>query len=252
MVAPGGLSDLGGKALIVLDPDFKIVDVSDAYRLATYLWNSAIIGASMFEVFPDNPADPAADGLGNLRTSLAAALRERAPQWMRCQRYDVRDRLSGTGEWIEKFWRVSNRPVFGSGSTEITHLIHEVVDITDAVHAQRAVDEELLVVAEMKATLGARERELLEEQKRVLATLRAPLGSTPSPLLAELAAHDPHRLFVPNEEAAVSGFYRDYHYGACAESGQRIFVHRGRRFPKCAACRLVVYRLVQAGAQRHV
>ena len=44
-------------------PGLHIVDVNDAYARATMTSRSAIAGRSLFEVFPDNPADPSADGV---------------------------------------------------------------------------------------------------------------------------------------------------------------------------------------------
>src|SRR5919109_3131584 len=56
---------------LVLDPELVIVAVSDAYLRATMTRREDILGRGMFEVFPDNPDDPDATGVGNLRASLA-------------------------------------------------------------------------------------------------------------------------------------------------------------------------------------
>ena len=55
---------------LILTPDLRIVAVSDAYCRATMTERAAILGRGVFEAFPDNPADPTADGVSNLRTSL--------------------------------------------------------------------------------------------------------------------------------------------------------------------------------------
>jgi hypothetical protein len=41
--------------LLSADDGFRILDASDAYLRATYTERDAIIGRSLFEVFPDNP-----------------------------------------------------------------------------------------------------------------------------------------------------------------------------------------------------
>ena len=46
---------------LVLTPDLRIVAVSDAYLSATMTNRASILGRALFEVFPDNPDDPAAD-----------------------------------------------------------------------------------------------------------------------------------------------------------------------------------------------
>lgn len=45
---------------LVLDPDLRIVAVSDAYAQATMTKREEILGRGIFDVFPDNPADPQA------------------------------------------------------------------------------------------------------------------------------------------------------------------------------------------------
>lgn len=59
--------------VVVLDNQLRIVDISDAYGLATMVQRDTIVGKSMFEVFPDNPADAIADGVRNSRASTATA-----------------------------------------------------------------------------------------------------------------------------------------------------------------------------------
>src|SRR5437764_9514187 len=63
---------------LVLTPDeFSIVAVSEAYLRATMTERSVIMGRKLFDVFPDGPNDPAADGVRNLRTALARAQTKR-------------------------------------------------------------------------------------------------------------------------------------------------------------------------------
>lgn len=52
---------------LVLKPDLTIVGASDAYLSATMTERAAILGRALFEIFPDNPNDPAADGVRNLK-----------------------------------------------------------------------------------------------------------------------------------------------------------------------------------------
>ena len=59
---------------MLVPPDFRIVAVNDAYLRATMTARPAILGCTLFEVFPDNPADPAATGVRNLRASLEQVL----------------------------------------------------------------------------------------------------------------------------------------------------------------------------------
>ena len=77
-----------GKYLL-LAPDFTIVGVTDAYLTATMTIRENILGRGLFEVFPDNPDDPAADGVRKLRASLQRVLATRRPDRMALQKYDI-------------------------------------------------------------------------------------------------------------------------------------------------------------------
>ena len=130
---------------LVLSPDFRIVACSDSYLHATRKKREDIVGCSMFEVFPDNPQDEAADGVRNLRASFEKVIEAGVPNQMRLQRYDVEDKVSEKGEWIEKYWSPSNYPIFGNGSKEVAYLIHRVEDMTPAVEIGRDPQKERLI-----------------------------------------------------------------------------------------------------------
>src|SRR5580698_8292934 len=83
---------------LVLAPDLRIVAVSDAYLRATMTSREAILGRGIFEVFPDNPEDPQASGVNNLRASLQSVLEFRRTDTMAVQKYDVRRPEAEGGE----------------------------------------------------------------------------------------------------------------------------------------------------------
>lgn len=67
---------------LILTPELKIAEASNAYLTATMTERSKIIGRELFEVFPDNPDDKTADGVNNLRRSLQIVLQNRIPHKM--------------------------------------------------------------------------------------------------------------------------------------------------------------------------
>ena len=67
---------------LILAPDFTIVAVNDAYLAATLTRREDLIGRRLFDAFPDNPDDPAADGVANLRASLERVLLYRRADFM--------------------------------------------------------------------------------------------------------------------------------------------------------------------------
>src|SRR5437773_1829902 len=86
---------------LVLKPDLTIAAVTDAYLAATMTAREHVVGRGIFEVFPDNPDDPATEGVRNLRASLERAARDLVTDAMPVQRYDIA-RPDGTFE--QRYW----------------------------------------------------------------------------------------------------------------------------------------------------
>lgn len=123
-------------ACVVLTPELLIIAVSEAYCRATGIQRAEVLGRPLFEVFPDNPAYPEANGVANLRASLMRAYRLKRPDEMPLQRYDVSP--SG-GTFEERYWRPLNTPVLGEDG-EVRYLIHRVEDATAEVRSSQAAE----------------------------------------------------------------------------------------------------------------
>jgi signal transduction histidine kinase len=115
--------------LLLLTPDFHMVDVSDVRVRATMTPREDIVGRYLFDVFPDNPDNEDAIGKTNLRDSLMRVLQTRQPHEMALQRYDLA-RPDGTFE--ERYWRPLNVPVLGAHGA-VRYIIHRVEDATTEV-----------------------------------------------------------------------------------------------------------------------
>jgi PAS domain S-box-containing protein len=118
---------------LVLLPDaprYTIVAVSDAFTRATMTTREDILGRGLFDVFPDNPADPAATGVSDLRASLGRMLATRVPDALTVQKYDIRRPAESGGAFEERWWNLKNSPVFGSRG-EVAYIIHAVEDVTE-------------------------------------------------------------------------------------------------------------------------
>lgn len=119
---------------LVLTPDLRIVAASDAYLNATMTRREEILGRGIFEVFPDNPNDPGATGVRNLRASLQRVIGTHAPDTMAVQKYDVRQREGGAFE--ERYWSPVNTPVVSAEGT-LSYIIHRVEDVTEYVRLRQ-------------------------------------------------------------------------------------------------------------------
>jgi PAS domain-containing protein len=125
-------------AYLLLAPDLTIVGATDAYLAATMTVREEIVGRHLFDVFPDNPDDPAADGVRNLRASLERALATSRPDRMPIQKYDIRRPESAGGGFEPHWWSPLNLPVLGPDGT-VQHIIHWVEDVTELVELKRVV-----------------------------------------------------------------------------------------------------------------
>jgi len=124
--------------LVLDEMDFQVVAVSEAYLAATMTRRDEILGRSLFDVFPDDPEDPDADGVRNLRASLGRVKSERRADVMAVQRYPIRRPHAEGGQFEERWWSVINTPIF-SEQDELIYIIHRAEDVTPFV---RRIDEE--------------------------------------------------------------------------------------------------------------
>lgn len=150
---------------IVLTPDLRIVAASDAYLKATMTTREGILGRGLFEVFPDNPDDPAATGVTNLRDSLDQVRQTGVAHTMAIQKYDVR-RPDGVFE--EHYWSPINSPVLGV-DRQIQYIIHRVEEVTDFVRqkARPAGNTD-----ELHAKMEQMEAEIFQSSQKVQAINR--------------------------------------------------------------------------------
>jgi len=120
---------------VVLDRDFRIVAVSDAYLAATMTRREEILGRELFDVFPDNPDDPTASGVGNVRASLERVRQTRQPDAMAIQQYDIRRPNDEGGEFEVRYWSPVNSPVLDERK-RVSFIVHRVEDVTDFVRLE--------------------------------------------------------------------------------------------------------------------
>jgi signal transduction histidine kinase len=137
-------------AYLVLTPGLAIVAASDGYLRATMTRREDILGRHLFEVFPDNPGDPAASGVRNLRASLERVLETRAPDTMAVQKYDVRRPAASGGGFDERYWSPLNAPVIDAAG-KLRYIIHRVEDVTEFVQLRQAGREQDRRAAELEA-----------------------------------------------------------------------------------------------------
>ncbi len=157
---------------LVLTPDLVIVAVSDAYLRATMTKREAILGRGIFEVFPDNPNDPNATGVRNLRLSLERVLKGRVADTMAVQKYDIRRPESEGGEFEERYWSPVNSPVLGANN-EIAYIIHRVEDVTEFVRLEKRGIEQEQLTQELRTRGDQMEAEIFRRGQEIIQRKRA-------------------------------------------------------------------------------
>ncbi|MFI7233484.1 PP2C family protein-serine/threonine phosphatase [Nonomuraea angiospora] len=171
---------------LVLDPDLMIVDVNRAYLRATGRTAEDLIGHHIFDAFPDNPDDPHADSVKNLRASLHRVLAHREPDTMVLQKYDIP--LAGRpGAFEERWWSPINTPVLAPDGT-VSWILHRVEDVTEFVHTCSArppagqtetMEAELYARAQELQRLNEELRHAHARERQVALTLQEAMLYSP-------------------------------------------------------------------------
>ncbi|HEY1386447.1 MAG TPA: PAS domain-containing protein [Dongiaceae bacterium] len=161
---------------LVLMSDLTIVAVSDAYCRATMTSRDSILGRGLFDVFPDNPDDPAASGVNNLRASLTRVLQFRRPDAMAVQKYDIRRPASEGGGFEVRHWAPLNTPVLNAAG-EVAWIIHRVEDVTDLVRLQAKNED--------GGRLARKQRDLIEQLQKTSSFLDAVIEHLPGMLFVK-------------------------------------------------------------------
>ena len=144
-----------------------MIEANDAYLQVTRTQREALIGKGVFEVFHDNPSDPEATGVNNLRASLERVVKYRKADTMPIQKYS----MEVEGGYETHYWSPHNAPVFGKEG-EIAFIIHRVEDVTEFMQLkqQGIIDHNLPQnlqpdTAQMEATIYNRSKEIVEIQE---------------------------------------------------------------------------------------
>jgi signal transduction histidine kinase len=148
---------------LVLTPDLRIIAVSDAYLQATKTKRDEILNKGLFEVFPDNPDDPNANGVANLSASLKKVLLHKKADTMAIQKYDIPNPQSEGGGFEVRYWSPVNSPVLDEHTGEVKYIIHRAEDVTEFV----AMKEKAAQTDELKSRLVKMEAEVFARAQEI-------------------------------------------------------------------------------------
>ena len=120
---------------LILEPNFTIVAVNEAFLKVMHKSREEMLGRNLFQVFPENPLDPAANGAAHLHASLMRVLRHKLPDKMVIQKYALAVNAQNGATFEERYWSMVNVPVFNAKG-EINHILHCAEDVTDFANAR--------------------------------------------------------------------------------------------------------------------
>ncbi|MFD5465659.1 PP2C family protein-serine/threonine phosphatase [Kitasatospora sp. NPDC127059] len=178
----------------LLTPELVYADANDDFLGLSGRTREQLVGRYLFDVFPDNPDDPAATGARNLEVSLRRVLASGERDTMALQRYDV-ESTSRPGEWEERYWSPVNAPVRDSEGRTVL-LVHRVEEITQLIRAHglpegnraRVLEAELYTRARELQEVNERLREAHSREREVALVLQEAMLPAPRPLERHHAA----------------------------------------------------------------
>ncbi|GFO58665.1 hypothetical protein GMST_09900 [Geomonas silvestris] len=159
---------------MVLLPDslFTIAAVNDRYLEVTGTQRDTMVGRGLFQVFPDNPDDPSANGVSDLRSSLERVLRDGVQDTMGIQKYDV-PCAEAEGGFRVKYWSPVNTPIPGPDGT-VAYVLHYAEDVTEFILSQQQTSDEAArqlgnsrETARIEAEILHRANEVKESNRRL-------------------------------------------------------------------------------------
>ena len=118
-------------SMLIIDVDaplYSILDVNNAYLLATNTTREGLIGKPVFGVFPGNPTDNVSKNIESTIFSFEQAIKTRQTHVMSNYRYDIP--IAGTNDFEERYWTASNTPVLDEDG-KVIYFIHSPLNVTE-------------------------------------------------------------------------------------------------------------------------
>ncbi|MEV6008243.1 SpoIIE family protein phosphatase [Streptomyces sp. NPDC051976] len=177
----------------LLTPDLVYADANEDFLRLAGRSLDQLVGRYIFDVFPENPNDPAAAGMRETEASMRRAVTTGERDTMALLRYDIEDRQR-PGHWEEHFWSPVNAPVLGPDG-DVVLLVHRVEEVTELIRARggpggsvtdssraRVLEAELYTRARELQEVNERLRLAHERDREVALTLQKAMLPAPTPV----------------------------------------------------------------------
>ena len=145
--------------ILVLNPSFTILAISDAYVEATYTKREDLLGKHFFDVFQDTKNTTA---VAETKSSLEYVLKNKKPHVIPMLRMEIKN-LAGVLE--EKYWNPINKPIL-TKDNQVQFIVHIVKDITEFVKLEKIYVSEENISNTLADLIHSLESTLLNRQKK--------------------------------------------------------------------------------------
>jgi PAS domain S-box-containing protein len=115
---------------LVMTPDLYIVDVTGDYAHAAHRTREQLVGAHIFDAFPNSPTNPDTNAIDELRRSLQYVLEHKQAHEMPIIRYDIEDKNNPSQPIMRRYWKSQNIPILDTEGN-VTHILHETREVTE-------------------------------------------------------------------------------------------------------------------------
>ncbi|WP_055612920.1 PP2C family protein-serine/threonine phosphatase [Streptomyces phaeochromogenes] len=172
----------------LLTPDLDYVDANDDFQRLSGRTREQLLGRYIFDVFPENPNEPAAAGMRETEASMRRAATTGERDTMALIRYDIED-PTRPGHWQEHYWSPVNAPVLGPDG-QVALIVHRVEEVTELIRAfgrpggdsrARVLESELYTRARELQEVNERLRKAHARDREVALALQAAMLPPPGP-----------------------------------------------------------------------
>ncbi|MEU6255676.1 SpoIIE family protein phosphatase [Streptomyces sp. NPDC047043] len=172
----------------LLTPDLVYADANEDFLRLAGRTREQLLGRYIFDVFPENPNEPAAAGMRETEASMRRAVDTGERDTMALLRYDIED-VQRPGHWEEHYWSPVNAPVFGPDG-RVALIVHRVEEVTELIRAfggpgddsrARVLEAELYTRARELQEVNERLRNAHAHEREVALALQAAMLPPPGP-----------------------------------------------------------------------
>ena len=120
-------------------PTFTILAVNSAFLDNISIQKDKLLDKGIMETFYNRPSDKLANGSSSLLNSISSAFKKKSIDVMPVQEFDL-TLLNDTPRVGKKIWQIKHIPIL-SNQDIIQFIIHKVIDKTEKVNAELAMQE---------------------------------------------------------------------------------------------------------------